>query len=554
MPIFIPPYLGEEIKSTAEKDMFGILEGLKLKDCYVLHSLCLPAHRHKIIGEIDFVVICNRGIACLEIKGGRVSCQEGKWIYTDRYGEEHISPEGPYRQVAGNALSLRDALKKRFENNPHISNLLVATGVMFPQIRFTSRTEEIIPEITYDNTTEDITEYFNNVFDYWENRSKIKFNPLSQSDTKELVNFLRGSFTFIPTLSDRLGVVEKHLVNLTRDQTEIIDGLSMNDRLLIRGGAGTGKTLMATYYATELAEEGKRVLYLTFNKNLAASVKRQLKGAIDVFNIHGLFGSYVPVDVEKMKNNPGVYFDEILPSEFFEFIFCLEEDKLKEMQYDAIIMDEGQDMIKSLYLDCLDPLLKNGFKNGKWIAFYDENQNIFNRVFDEGIKTLESYSPTKFRLKTNCRNTRQIGMFNSDVSGVPLVECLKETGEEVRIVKYEENQISEVEKIVKELRRENVSLDQVVFLSPVRFEKSEISKTKKISFNVMNDSFVPKKDVPVYSTIHGFKGLDASVIVLVDTNKVYPDQYKRIFYTGISRARAMLYILVNSETAEKIGV
>lgn len=31
MPIFIPPYMGEEIKSNAEKKMFEILQDLNLK-------------------------------------------------------------------------------------------------------------------------------------------------------------------------------------------------------------------------------------------------------------------------------------------------------------------------------------------------------------------------------------------------------------------------------------------------------------------------------------------------------------------------------------------
>lgn len=72
MPTFIPPYLGEQIKSNAERKMYDVLQQLQLKNAYVLHSLGLPKHKHKIYGEIDFVVVCERGVACLEIKGGRV--------------------------------------------------------------------------------------------------------------------------------------------------------------------------------------------------------------------------------------------------------------------------------------------------------------------------------------------------------------------------------------------------------------------------------------------------------------------------------------------------
>lgn len=96
MVTFIPPYMGEEIKSNAEKKMYDVLQQLEMEDAYVLHSLGLPKHQSKIYGEIDFVVVCKRGVACLEIKGGRVECREGKWFFTDRYGEERQKPEGPF--------------------------------------------------------------------------------------------------------------------------------------------------------------------------------------------------------------------------------------------------------------------------------------------------------------------------------------------------------------------------------------------------------------------------------------------------------------------------
>ena len=72
MPEFIPPYMGEEVKSNAERKVFDLLKGLDMNETVILHSLGLPRHNSKIFGEVDFVIVCKRGIACLEIKGGRV--------------------------------------------------------------------------------------------------------------------------------------------------------------------------------------------------------------------------------------------------------------------------------------------------------------------------------------------------------------------------------------------------------------------------------------------------------------------------------------------------
>lgn len=59
MVTFIPPYMGEEIKSNAERKMYDVLQEMDLKNAYVLHSLGLPRHRSKIYGEIDFVVVAR---------------------------------------------------------------------------------------------------------------------------------------------------------------------------------------------------------------------------------------------------------------------------------------------------------------------------------------------------------------------------------------------------------------------------------------------------------------------------------------------------------------
>lgn len=103
MVTFIPPYFGQEINSNAERKICKVLQDLDMEDTYILHSLGLPRHQSKVYGEIDFVVVCKRGVVCLEIKGGRVGCCDGVWTFNNRYGEEFEKREGPFMQVAGNA-------------------------------------------------------------------------------------------------------------------------------------------------------------------------------------------------------------------------------------------------------------------------------------------------------------------------------------------------------------------------------------------------------------------------------------------------------------------
>lgn len=382
MVTFIPPYMGEEIKSNAEKKMYDVLQELNMEDTYILHSLGLPKHQNKIYGEIDFAVVCKRGVACLEIKGGRVECRDGKWFFIDRYGVERQKPEGPFAQVTGNMFSLLTEIKKKFPNNPHMKNILVGCGVVFPDIEFKSVSQEIIPEIVYDSRTTSVTDYLNGVFDYWESRQYREPSKLSPNDVKEIVNYLRGDFTFVPVLRDRLDAVDKKLVRLTNEQAQIMNALGMNSHLLIEGNAGTGKTLLAVEFAKQRARNGDKVLYLTFNKNLSNNINMQIEDNMNlkVINIHALFGEYVEVDVNAMNENPQKYFGETLPEAFFDYVESLSDDDRTDMQYDLLVMDEGQDIIKPLYLYSLDILLKGGLEKGKWVIFYDEKQNIQSRI------------------------------------------------------------------------------------------------------------------------------------------------------------------------------
>lgn len=550
MITFIPPYMGEEIKSNAEKKMYDILQELELEDAYVLHSLGLPKHQSKIYGEIDFVVVCKRGVVCLEIKGGRVECREGKWFFTDRYGVERQKPEGPFAQVTGNMFSLLTELKTRFTNNPHMKNILVACGVVFPDIEFKSNSQEIIPEIVFDSRTENITTYINAVFDYWEKRQHREPSKLSPGDVKEIVGYLRGEFTFVPTLRDRLDTVEKRLVRLTAEQAQIMTALSGNSHLLIEGGAGTGKTLLAMDFAGKRAAAGDKVLYLTFNKNLSNNINRQIESTdnLKVINIHALFGEYVPVDVEKMNENPQKYFGEELPEAFFEWINTTSASTLEQLKYDLLVMDEGQDIIKPVYLYSLDALLKGGLEKGNWAIFYDEKQNIYNPEYADGMEIIESYSCTKFKLFVNCRNTVQIGTYSSKASGVEIKEFLQENGEEVQRISYKDKDDfkAQIKEIMKKLRAEKVEASEVAFLAPKKYSNSILHEIG-FEVNELGDSYNPQSPLPKFATIQGFKGLDAKIVVLVDVDAIHPKNFSKFIYIAGTRARTLLYVVGTNE-------
>lgn len=595
---FVPSFCGDDVKSNAERKVFEILQGLNLEHAYVLHSLGLPRHQSKIYGETDFVIVSELGIACLEIKGGRVETHDGQWIYVDRNGNENSKVEGPFAQATGNMFSLLQDLRSRFWSEVDFGSVVFACGVMFPDIAFTARGAEIIGEIVFDKNTKDITEYINRIFEYWKGRRERDTEELSPKMVDKIANYLRGDFVFVPSLGDRLGDVDRKLLRLTREQGNVLLALSANPRLLIEGGAGTGKTLLAVEYARREYKKGKRVLYLTYNKNLAGDIGKKFESVfgeslcerpesqywrgtefldkqtgsrLTIINIHAFFGQFVLGDSMANVENPNEFFSEILPKEFLKKLKLLPEIEREALRYDVLVMDEGQDLLKPNYLHAVDQVLLGGLEKGQWVVFQDEKQNIYNpeSEYAEGMRLLCLYNPVRFRLLVNCRNTVQIARYTARVSREEeeltkgsgsfgesvgfessedgfFSEQMVENGDDVREITYSSlNEfISKVTALMREFRRGGVPLNEVVFLSPVRLNKSILDKVGAGRLEVceMWEGVVKKTTVPAYSTIQGFKGLDAKVVILIDTNRFYRNK-SRYLYIGCSRARSLLVVV-----------
>ena len=76
-------------------------------------------------------------------------------------------------------------------------------------------------------------------------------------------------------------------------------------------------------------------------------------------------------------------------------------------QYNVLIVDEGQDLFDFDDIDILDEVLEGGLAEGEWYIFHDVNNQsgLFVETKAEILELLESYTPAKIPLTTNCRNS-----------------------------------------------------------------------------------------------------------------------------------------------------
>ena len=121
---------------------------------------------------------------------------------------------------------------------------------------------------------------------------------------------------------------------------------------------------------------------------------------------------------------------------------------------------------------------------------------------------------------------------------------LRENGEEVGRISYADDHdfAGKIKELLKTLRGGGVSMGDVTFLSPKRYQNSKLSQAGVV-VNELKDGFVPDEKRPVYATIQGFKGLDAKVVILCDVDALRREKFSQYMYIAGTRARTLLYIV-----------
>ena len=93
-----------------------------------------------------------------------------------------------------------------------------------------------------------------------------------------LLQQLRPSFDYSPLLDARASALDLAFVRLTDEQFARLDLISEAPRVVCSGGAGTGKTFLATEVARREVLAGRSVLFTCRSPILAAFVEAQLAG------------------------------------------------------------------------------------------------------------------------------------------------------------------------------------------------------------------------------------------------------------------------------------
>lgn len=569
MSKMIPSYISPDVKSSGEKRIFQELkDDSNTEDWVVLHSLNLARHTRRLYGEIDFLVLApNLGIFCLEVKSGRIKRIDGVWKYINRFGNADSSSRGPFQQAREGMFSIKEAIRKKFGDKSHLNYILIGFGVMFPDIIFENSDIEIEDWQIYDSDSrrrpiskyikilsEKHKEKFKNTRWFDERRSLP-----TAGDIGRIASFLRGNFEIFPSIKQIIDDTEVQIRSLTQEQIRCLEQLDDNERCLFQGPAGTGKTLIAIESARRSVIKGKRVMLTCYNALLGNWLSTQLQDVYseNLLTVGSFLGYLMKICNISNENLKGRDMDNFFKKELPQKALDVIRRENIEL-FDKIIIDEGQDLIRDEYLEVVDSLLKDGLSRGSWEIYCDfEKQAIYSDLSaNEMLELLEARSKfTKFKLLINCRNTKPIGEEISMVCGINPMSYLPNNfdGPPVEYFFYKSplDQKEVLTTLLKRLIKSGIPQNKITILSPNKISKSVVSlfDREEFDFYELNKSnlFKNMNNGISFSTIHSFKGLENSYIIMTDIDQIESDEFNHLLYVGMSRARFGLFVFLNGK-------
>ena len=525
-------------------------------DCIILHSLGLHNHETKIWGEADLVVLSTNGFFVLEVKGGQVGCKGGVWTFGDPgSGKSYTKKEDPWTQASGAMFALRNRLGKV---NPQLANLLTGFGVVMPMVEFTATGAEIEPEVLLDRRDfrRHLGFYIGRLQKYWESVYMQKHGKVLPRPTREDIlaarRILRPDVETCISLGSWLTGLESTFVQMTHDQLRISRRMEANQRTIVRGKAGTGKTVIALDRAKRLATQGRKVLFLCYNQLLASHLREVMndEGHLDLVEIRHVHAFYSDVilkagmgkQLTEAQGHPA-FFTEVFPELFLEAAM-----KCGLPHCDVLIVDEAQDLMTPHHLDAFDFILGSlGLNRGAWHLFLDPMQNIYEKEVSDSVeKRISEAMPAYDDLYENCRNTRQIALEGSVVSGIEFAIEGAPSGPKCHLIYYKDD--SEVptllDQVIESWIEDGIHPGDIAVLSTLRRENSVLASVGRLAGEPLVDVGEASAGEMVFSTMHAFKGLERKAVVAVDMASIGNDRFSMLHYAGLSRARMLLCLFV----------
>ena len=531
--------------NLSSAQLIGNLAESKVMDC--LQSLSAPwqsfgsvewrllQQQGEQIGEADAVVFHpQHGLIVFEIKAGAVSVKDGQWFYASG----HRMSQSPCQQARRNRYALIDKLTAKIGKDA-ARTLSITHAVFFPDVLWKHDIPAELPSRSFLLDRQSLNNIESALLQIFKEASSC-----NQAWTKAQQQAIQQIFApSVVTFSPLVVQVEHNsqaLHRATMQQMNVLRMLASQNRLLVDGIAGSGKTHLAMTLAEQHARQGRQVLLTCYNRYLAAQLAQATAHIpnIKAIAFHDLVREYA--------EQAGLGYTEPRNSADFAYFYgegttelLLHAIDSVTTRFDSIIVDEAADF-KSEWWIALEALGTEGFS---WYCFFDLQQNIY---LDEQIWQ-PPFAANVMSLTENLRNTQPIGLVATRYGkSKPAERYLVEHGIEPAWYYFDnfDGMALQLRQLLKQLtEKELIPAENIVVLAPFRHSNKQSTWSaglNQVPINTDMAQIIPKQ-IRV-GTLQGFKGLEADVVILAGLNATAA-QHPTWFYVGATRAKAALYIL-----------
>ena len=578
----IPPVPKDFDEKSNEGIVFKALQKLP-EDYYVFHSVVVNdvINNNLVEREIDFVVVNRKkGVLCIEAKNGRgIQYYDRFWHYTSGDIMKH---GGPYNQAA----TAKRALRSRMLNHPnydvkkityrckmlHAAWFFGMSRETFQKLNNQGLPEDAIMDLTlFAEDILDPTETINRMFTInipIDEESRIKTEIDSDEFQMLLESVFCPEFNLVPSPTAKSILIEEQMNQLLYEQYKLLDYLEDQNTAVIKGAAGTGKTMLAVEKARRNSVDEEKVLFLCYNRLLCNHLfdthkksesrphRKQFKN-VDFMTISQLAkektGSYKDYDgllnwLLECLDNPDLFgYKHVIVDEGQDFGVIQTDSERAEAEKNCSIIDALQEVALEL--------------GGTFYLFYDKYQMIQGGGnIEYKLPDCITNSDCRLSLHYNCRNTREIAQTsvtplrdNKNRAIKPKTACtwFEPMKPVMHLVGSENKAVKTLDEILAKYQ-ECKAFDIVILTTgTIEFcciaDKLNQGTEDNAGYYIYNYKGVSYR----VTTCIKFKGLEADAIIVIDLNKDSFTGFKGMeFYVGTSRAKHYLDLVAQITPSE----
>lgn len=347
---------------------------------YLKHDFNLSKNtgsRNKVEGQIDFILISKYGILVFEVKGGGLKVIDDNYYSTNKANPKGYKSQNPFNQAKEYSHAIINLLDKKIFTYkavilPHEANFKIIGHqlkgyeyLLFSKANFKFLNEEFnekeINKRFFDflielakSSRKKVVAGFNPSWDKERVNGKIflEFPELSTKQIKQLKN------EFFPNQTSYYNPEKINSEIILKENYEILKGLRRNDRVLVQGAPGTGKTVLAKKFIADN--------YLKQHNGIVFNANKLIKSKLE----HVLLRDY-----------------ELDPNKVSFQIFSNQTsiDNIST-DVDFLVFDEAHEYFNKGLFDFIEKA-KEKLENPKILVLYDPNQSIISQIEDLSFYT-----------------------------------------------------------------------------------------------------------------------------------------------------------------------